>query len=150
MELTEQMLRFVVAGTVVTVVDFLIYNLFLRYVWRRGRVLASIVSVTLAMACSFTLNRFWVFSELQVSGWPVAEFLAVTLVSAYGIQSGVIYLLSRRWRAPAGLVDPLSEILRGNQTNVADFIERNAVKLAAVGTGLVWNFSWYRWYVFAS
>lgn len=151
MELTEDMFRFFLAGLVATAVDFLGYNAFLRYVRMDERVVASVVSVTFAMAVSFFLNRFWVFSKLNPEGWPIGAFLAVTLTSAYGIQSIVIYLLSRAWRAkpPPRLTAPVSELLGLGQSQAADMIERNTIKLIAVGAGLFWNFSWYRWYVFA-
>lgn len=149
MELAGQMLRFFVAGVTATLVDFLGYNGFLRYVKRGARVLASICSVTVAMLTSFALNRLWVFSELSPEGWPIVKFLAVTLISAYGIQSLVIYFLSRVWRPPVRLNAAFSRVMNASEEDVADFIERNVVKAAAIGVGLIWNFSWYRLYVFA-
>lgn len=149
MELTEEMFRFILAGVIVTIVDFLGYNAFLRYVRRDERVVASLFSVSLAMSVSFLLNRFWVFSSLHPQGWPIASFLAVTFTSAYGIQSVVIFFLSRIWHFPPRLTATLSERIGLSEERTADLIERNAIKLAAVGAGLVWNFSWYRWYVFA-
>lgn len=151
MDLAEQIVRFCVAGLGVTAVDFLGYNLYLRYVSGGGRVdrvVASMLSVTLAMAVSFSLNRLWVFGELNAAGWPVVRFLAVTLTSAYGIQSLVIYLLSMKRRIPARFIETLNEIVPRRKIFDAEVIERNAVKVAAVGCGLVWNFSWYKLYVF--
>lgn len=151
MELTEELLRFFVAGVAATAVDFLGYNAFLRYIGKDERVAASICSVTFAMGASFLLNRFWVFSNLHLEGWPIAAFLAVTFTSAYGIQSIVIYGLSRGSgiRLSSRFIAALSELLGISERQIADVMERNAIKLAAVGAGLIWNFSWYRWFVFA-
>lgn len=151
MEFIEQIFRFSLVGVMATITDFLGYNLILRYLkdGRKSRVVASVISVTLAMSVSFSWNRLWVFGDLNAKEWPVAEFLAVTFVSAYGIQSLVIYLLSRKRRIPVRLTDKLSDLLGANRETVADVVDRNAVKIAAVGLGLIWNFSWYRWFVFA-
>lgn len=144
------MMRFFLAGLVATSVDFALYNTFLRYVGKNERVLASVFSVTFAMSVSFLLNRFWVFSNLHPEGWPIVAFLAVTFTSAYGIQSIVIYTLSKgfRLRFPERMAQLLGERLRMSPEQTGDLVERNAIKLAAIAMGLVWNFSWYRWYVF--
>ncbi len=164
MDLSEQFLRFLVAGGIAAAVDFLGYNGFLRYVRNDWRVQASMVSVTFGMLVSFGLNRNWAFADANDGGWPVVEFVVVTLVAAYGIQSVVIYGLSRwsgTWKAgrgTGGVGRRVWGVGRGDwggvlgpagmSVEMRDLVERNVVKAAAVGAALIWNFSWYRWYVF--
>jgi putative flippase GtrA len=122
------------------------------------------------MATSFSINRSWVFVEANGGSWPVVEFVVVTLIAAYGLQSFVIWLLSLDSRGShsnfnvGGLVYaswiglPGREVKRlafglagcGGVASAGrvDFVERNLVKGAALGVALIWNFSWYRWYVF--
>lgn len=118
------------------------------------------------MVVSFYLYRNWVFVESNGAAWPVAEFLLVTLVAIYGIQSAVIHISSRSRRAriwserigcwcnyavwqalrlgPGAVVGGSG----GGKGQVADIVERNAVKMAAMAIALMWNFFWYRLYVF--
>ncbi len=176
-------MRFMVVGVIAAGVEFVGFNGFVRYFGYGARVRANLVAVTFAMAVSFTLNRNWAFADLNDGGWPVIEFLVVTLVAAYGIQSAVIYWLSAfsRWkqktgertrerarrrigeegmgrgargevgsgRVGVGRARQLCGIGGGSEKwKLSDFWERNLVKAMALGMAMVWNFSWYRWYVF--
>jgi putative flippase GtrA len=160
-EIGLQFGRFVMVGSIAASVDLIGYHWLNGQCPRLGRVLCSIVSTTAAMAVSFVLNRHWVFSENGAEASAVIRFIAVTLVAAYGIQSAVIYVLSCAARLRRAMGWTITSVLRvlGIATDQAlsgditsarfRVIERNAVKAAGLGAALVWNFCWYRWYVFA-
>jgi putative flippase GtrA len=139
-------LAFLAIGAVTTFIDFAFYNL-LAGRWRRWpAVRANVVSCTLAMAFSFFCNRRFAFNPgdhpLDAQAW---RFVIVTLASSNGLQSATIWGLSRccdiRSMIPLG-AGFLSQAWAG-------VVERNSLKAAAVGVGLVWNFLWYRLWVFA-
>ncbi len=164
-------MRFLLVGFLAAGVEFVFFNWFVRFFWCSVRVRANLVAVTVAMSLSFLLNRNWTFADTNSGSWPVMEFVVVTLIAAYGLQSFVIWVLSvnsaeavsgedvgRRidvsWIGlPGREVKRLAYGLAGcggaASAGRVDFVERNLVKGAALGVALIWNFSWYRWYVFS-
>ena len=146
-----QFTSFLVVGVLNTLVDFGIYNLLARPPLRWPRIAANCVSVTVAITFSFIANFFFVFrpeeAHLPERGW---KFLLVTMFSAYVIQNLVIHLLSRTWPWPVELICRASRCLILTRRFEEDFVRRNTVKLFAVATGLIWNFLWYRYCVFAA
>ena len=148
--LLEQFGRFLVVGTVTTGLDFGVYNLMTGWL-RRSRVVGSLVSTTVAMSFSFTVNWLWVFRpEGGVTVWERAiRFLVVTGSSSWGLQTLVIWALSHpgRW-----LVDGVERGIRRwvpwTRKFSSDLIQRNFVKAMAVGAGILWNFAGYRWWVY--
>jgi putative flippase GtrA len=141
---------FLVAGTLTTLLDFVIYNLLTREAVGWGRIPANCVSTTFAMTFSFTVNWLFVF---QPAGGDVAlraiKFVAVTAASSYGLQNLVIYVLSKVWPGPVRLVYGLAQGMPATRSWGEDFVGRNTVKAAAVGAGILWNFLWYRYFVYA-
>ena len=76
------------------------------------------------------------------------RFLVTTTFSAFVLQNAVLHVTSVHWKGPAnlaflvvrnvGLAGRLSE----------DLVSRNTGKALAVSTGLVWNFCWYKFFVY--
>lgn len=150
MNLAGQFGGFLAAGALTTALDFLVYNLLARRPPGWGRVPASLVSGTVAMSFSFTVNGLLVFHPASAD-WLARSlrFLLVTATSSYLLQSLVIHGLSRWWLWPVRAVQAVAGRWAGLRDLGRDGIARNTVKAAAVGVGLLWNFLWYRGWVYA-
>lgn len=150
MSLAGQFGGFLVVGALTTALDFLGYNLLTRRPPGWGRVPASLVSCTVAMSFSFTVNGHFVFHPAG-SEWAgrAVRFVLVTATSSYLLQSLVIHSLSRWWRGPVRAVQAVAGRLPKLRNLDADWVARNTVKAAAVGVGLLWNFAGYRAWVYA-
>lgn len=150
MSTPQQFLVFCLVGVATTVIDFAVFNLLSRsrIGWRP--IPANIVSVALAMTWSFLANWFIVFHPddyawLQRAG----RFLVTTAFSAFVLQNVVLYVTTGVWRWPSRVGVALARRL-GLQRRFSDeFIARNTCKVLAVTTGLVWNFCWYKLFVYA-
>ncbi len=150
MNLIGQFSGFLVVGTLTTALDFFVYNLLTRRPAAWHRVPASLVSCTVAMSFSFSANWHFVFHPVG-SEWlgPAAKFLVVTATSSYLLQSLVIHGLSHWWLGPVHAAQRFAGCLWWLRERSADLVARNTVKAAAVGVGLLWNFAWYRAWVYA-
>ncbi len=140
---------FLVVGALTTALDFLVYNLLARPPPGWCRVPASLVSCTVAMSFSFSVNGLFVFHPAG-AGWAfrAVKFLLVTATSSYLLQSLVIHVLSCRWLGPVRWRQALAAGNSWTRGLGADAVARNTVKAAAVGVGLLWNFAWYRGWVY--
>ncbi len=141
---------FLVVGALTTGLDFAVYNLLTRRPPGWGRVAANVVSCTGAMSFSFTVNGHWVFQPTRSAGvmGQAMRFVLVTAASSYGLQNLVIHGLSRWWRAPVRWVERRARPCRWTRGWSEDVVARNTVKAAAVAAGLLWNFAFYREWVF--
>ena len=149
MEGVGQFVVFCGVGGLNTVVDFLAINALSRRPFQWRRIPANIGSTTAAMANSYVINSLVVFDGGQAVIPELGRFLGVTLVSAYGVQSAVIYLLSYVWPQPVSLLEVL--VRRCGMTRLeSETIQRNLVKVAAVGVGILWNFFFYKYFAFRS
>lgn len=140
---------FALVGGANTVLDFAIYNILTSEWVGWQRIPANVVSTTVAMTFSFVVNLLWVFNpRRRLVPMRACRFLWVTSCALYGVQNLVIWLTSSVWSAPvdqlSAQVAPLLSLGAGSE----DLIARNVVKgLATVGS-LIWNYFWYRFYVF--
>jgi len=146
----QQFGLFLVVGALTTTLDFLVYNLLTRRPVGWGRIPANLVSSTVAMTFSFTVNWHFVFHPAGLA-WVIraVKFLAVTCASSYGLQSLVIHFLSAVWRGQVRLAQALAAALPCARRLRAEFVDKNTVKAAAVAVGSLWNFCWYKWFVYA-
>ena len=147
----QQFLVFCVVGVITTVFDFAIFNLLTGGALRWRRIPANLVSVTVAMAWSFLANWFLVFQP-DGSQWldRAGRFLVTTAFSAFVLQNVILYLTTYVWKWPANVALPLLRKLRPNHSLDEDVISRNTCKGMAVAAGLVWNFCWYKFFVYAN
>lgn len=149
LQLAGQFGGFLVVGALTTGLDFLGYNLLTRRPPGWSRVAASLVSCIVAMGFSFTVNWHFVFHPVGRE-WlgRAGKFLLVTATSSYLLQSAVIHFLSRTWLGPVRLATALAGGWAPTRSLSADAVARNTVKAAALGVGLLWNFAWYRGWVY--
>lgn len=127
--LQHHVVRFAIVGIINTLLDIGVYALLRNR--HAGIFLANLCSTSLALSVSFILNRHYTF---QAHGKKlhrqIVRFFPITLVGLWVLQPVCIYLLT-------SLLPELSHI------SVV------LPKLGATGASLVWNFFWYRNYVFA-
>jgi len=146
-----QVLLFVVVGVVTTLVDFILFNLLTGRKLRWRRIPANIVSVTAAMTWAFLGNWFLVFQPAG-DAWldRAGRFLVTTAFSAFVLQNAVLYLTTYRWKGPVILAMWTVRRLQLDRWLNEDVVSRNTCKALAVGAGLVWNFCFYKYFVYAA
>ncbi len=126
----KQILRFGLVGVINTLVDVVSFVVMIYA--GTPMIVAVLVSTSLGLVCSFSLNHVFVFEKNgSVNRTSIIRFLLVTCVGLWLIQpviiSGLAYLL-------------------GNSSEIALTI----YKLLATAVTMVWNFTWYRSKVFSS
>ena len=154
----SQATRFTIVGILNTLVDLVILNILLflgfRYAFvflGQQFIIANIISVIVAMANSFILNRFWAFGSVKEKTnifYELSKFLVVTVIGMLVINqlvfSGIYYNMS--W-----LTDFFYSIVtfvRLNAVFSLDFVKINSAKVIAIAVSLVWNFIGYKFFVF--
>jgi len=151
MESTQQFLLFCVVGLITTIVDFAIFNLLTGRTLRWRRIPANLVSVTSAMVWSFLANWFLVFQP-DGSAWleRAGRFLATTAFSAFVLQNVILHVTANVWKWPVSIALRLLRKLGSLQRVDDDIIARNTCKVMAVSAGLIWNFFWYKFFVYVT
>ncbi|MBL9169234.1 MAG: GtrA family protein [Verrucomicrobiales bacterium] len=146
----KQILLFCLVGVMTTAIDFLVFNLLTRPALGWRRIPANLVSVTCAMIWSFLANWQIVFqSDAQDWLGRAGRFLITTAFSAFVLQNLVLYWTTSIWQAPTRMALSLVGRLRLKRPVDPDLISRNTCKTMAVSAGLVWNFCWYKFFVYA-
>ena len=147
----QQFILFCLVGVLTTLIDFVIFNLLTRPAVGWRRIPANIVAVACAMAWSFLANWLLVFhSESQDWLSRAGRFLLITTFSAFILQNGVLYVTTYLWQAPVRVALSAARKLRLEAWLSTDFVSRNTCKTLAVSAGLVWNFCWYKFFVYAT
>lgn len=123
--------RFALVGVANTGIDLVLFAVLIAS--GSGVLMANTLSTSAGMAFSFLANRSFSFGSSAPLRSTIGPFLAVTLVCLWVIHPLVILaveavLTGAGLRADAALL---------------------AGKVAAIGVGLVWNYTWYRRVVFA-
>ena len=140
-----QITLFGLVGAANTALDFVIYNLLTKKI---PRIPANICSTSVAMAFSFAAN-FFVFQPQSFDAPDQAtKFIIVTAASLYVIQNLVIHFTTNVWTQPVRWATTTTRKIQCTSELSEEFISKNTVKLLATGCSLVWNFLWYRFYVY--
>ncbi len=147
----KEFLLFFVVGVTTTVVDFGVFNLLTRPAVGWSRIPANIVSVAIAMIWSFLANWFIVFQP-DGDEWlaRAGRFLVITAFSAFVLQNVILYVTTYLWKQPVNAVLFALRNLRLKRRLNDELISRNTCKALAVSAGLVWNFCWYKFFVYAT
>ena len=147
----KQFALFCLVGVTTTAVDFGVFNLLTRPAVGWKRIPANIVSVAAAMAWAFVANWWIVF---QPAGYDWLEragrFLVTTAFSAFVLQNVVLYVTTDVWKWPARVALAVVRKLPLKRPPNEDTIARNTCKALAVSAGLLWNFYWYKFFVYAT
>ena len=118
--------KFLFVGGINTVLDFLIYGL-LANILGVYVVIANMISTLICMTVSFFLNYNFVWKSKKSKKQTAPRFLAVSLVSAWIIQSGIIWVITTIFGA-------------------SDFTNLIA-KIIGISCGMIFNFFGYK-YIF--
>lgn len=147
----QQFIVFCFVGVTTTGVDFAVYNLLTRPAVGWKRIPANVVSVSAAMTWSFMANWVIVFHP-DGHEWlgRAGRFLVTTAFSAFVLQNLILYLTTYVWKGPVTAVLFLVRKLDLKHLWDDEVWSRNTCKAAAVATGLIWNFCWYKFYVYAT
>jgi putative flippase GtrA len=143
-----QAATFFLVGLVLTVIDIGVF----RTVYRRlgwNRYIASTLSTGIALSVSLVANRYLVFRPEHFEyGAGVIRFLTVSLMSAWGLQNFVLWLLEYCHGLRPIFERCLAIInkLGGSRLGVVNVVVLH--KITAICCGVIWNFCWYRWWVF--
>lgn len=126
-------LRFALVGALNTLVDFAIFICLTTF--GLNTVAANVASTSCGMACSFFLNRSFVFNKKNGSARrDLLKFVIVTLIGLWIIQSTII--IASGWA--------LTEIFSLESGTTVNIIS----KIIATFASLLWNYLWYNKYVF--
>ena len=152
---TLQARRFAVVGAVNTSVDYVLFvaltkilHLPLEWVW-----VAKLMSGTVAISISFTLNRSWVFgAKSHRAMHQAAKFVGVTAVGVYGIQTPLTQLFSSVFQAPGRALYAVLRDVGLTHAFPSLLTEALATKTAAFAlatcVSMAFNFLAYRYWVF--
>ena len=123
-------LRYVLVGGFNTLLDIALFTLLAVPVGLPPLV-ANVCSTVVTMSVSYLLNRLFVFRSDSGVARTVGQFVAVTLTSAFVVQSIVIESVIRlgEWVVPT--------LDHGVLTSGA--------KVCATGVGMITNYLGYRW-----
>lgn len=158
-----QLVRYLIVGGFITVADMVIYNFLTGSSGRMPRIPANIISVTCGMILGFSLHFVLVFQPRELLLTERAMKYIITVgISVYGVQNLVIYTLAELWRGPVRLAQNASRRLilvaapvkarapwLPNLSYSHDFIDRMTGKAAAAIAGVIWNFIFFKWFVYA-
>jgi putative flippase GtrA len=126
----SRILRFLIVGGVVTVIDFILINLF-SYLGL-AVVVSNLISTGIAMSVSFMANRKFTFGlESERKSKEIILFLGFTLFGLWIIQNlviiGLLNLIPVGW---------------------PEFFRLNLAKIIATIASMTWNYLTYSKYVF--
>lgn len=138
--------RFGMIGIFNTLVDFAIFNALSGKKIGWGKLKSNTVSTTVAMICSFVLNRNYVFSGHGDPLIQIILFFGITAFGLYVLQNGVIYLFTQVWSWPGKLTSRLIDAFHLPFEN--DLVLKNSAKIIGTVLSLVWNYLLYSKVVF--
>jgi putative flippase GtrA len=142
-----EIVRYLLVGGAVTLADVALYQFLTARQQRFGRIRANILSTTVGMMLGFSLHFILVFRP-QVPQIParLLGYLLTVGCSVYIVQNVVIHLLAGRFRFSL----PISIQRSGNTLDFsADSTDRLAGKCVAAAVGMIWNFLFFKWVVYA-
>lgn len=145
----SEFLTFCLVGGGGAFLDFFVFNFLSgRLHWKR--ISANLMSVVFAKVFNFTGNWFLVFHPPN-QYWltSATRFFLVSSFSAFFLQNLIIYATTHIWTSPGRLACSLARRAKFSEGWSEEFISRNTSKAMGVGVGIVWNFLWYKLYVFS-
>jgi putative flippase GtrA len=138
--------RFGVTGIFVTLLDFAIFNVLSSKSIGLSKIRANTVSTTIAMICSFFINRSFVFRGEGNEVQQAFLFFTFTAFGLYVLQNSVIYLLTEYLKWPRRLAIRIAS--SRHIPLEPDFILKNGAKAVGTVVSLIWNYLLYGRIVF--
>lgn len=128
-----QKIRFGAVGAINTAVDFSILFALVTFLHVPSAV-ANMGSTSVALVCSFLLNKRAVFGDVSSSSLrQFIQFVAVTLFGLWVLQGAILVTVPT---------------LIWMMFDVSDTVSLLLAKVIATSVTLVWNYSWYSRVVF--
>jgi putative flippase GtrA len=141
--LSNEKVRFLLAGCANTALDFILLNV-LVFAFATPTLVANAISVTLGICVSYLLNHFFVFRYNEpISLKRFAMFFLVTGFSSLVLQNLVILGFEALFGTDFG-----RSLLFLPGEDGKQFLALNIAKATAVLLGLIWNFVFYKFVVF--
>ena len=153
-------LKFCVVGTIGTIINFALFNLFFRVVFKQQYLLhpnledlylvvSTVASNSAAVVNNYMWSRFWVYPETkhQSGGRKFMQFVVVSLI-AIGLQAGIVWVTERWFLGRSGLFGGLVASI-AETVNVEHIaLSSNGALVIATGIVLFWNFFANRMWTF--
>ena len=141
--LARQQVRFLLAGCFNTGLDFFLLNV-MTLAFGVPELVANTISVSFGICVSYALNHFFVFRyPYRIRLVKFLQFFLVTGFSSLILQNLIIFGFEQLFNTTFG-----NSLLLFADAAGRKFIALNVAKLVAVGIGLVWNFTMYKFVVF--
>lgn len=141
--------RFIIVGVINTATDFILMNLLVSFA-ALPLYGANLISAFVAMCVSFVLNKNFVFRKgAQTDPREFFTFIGVTLLSIWGVQTLVIFLLTQQFPQPLFTIADAVHSAGLAQSFSIEFIVNNVTKIIATFASLIWNYLFYKYIVFA-
>lgn len=141
--LAKQQVRFLIAGSLNTLLDFVILNA-LTLAFGLPVLVANTISVVIGITVSYMLQHFFVFRyPHRVSVAKFVEFFLLTGFSSLVLQNLIIFGFENFFNTSFGNSLLLLPTEEGRHV-----LGLNFAKAIAVLIGLVWNFLFYRFVIF--
>jgi putative flippase GtrA len=141
-----QVVRFAIVGVSNFLVDFIVYNLLLRFTPGISAVWAGIISGTAAMINSFIFNKNFTFRAKNLSVFRLVLFFVITAFGLYAIRPLIIYFFTSVWLWPSQVAYDFTSWL--NLPLSQEFDTRNVALLFAIVVVLFYNYLMYKYFVF--
>ncbi|WP_298229856.1 GtrA family protein [Gryllotalpicola sp.] len=123
-------LRYLIVGGINTLLDIALFTVF-AVVLGWPPLLANLCSTSITICVSYLLNRRFVFRSDRTVQHTIVQFVAVTLTSAFVVQSAVIWAVI----AVVGLAAP----------GFPHGVLTTGAKVCATAVGMITNYLGYHW-----
>jgi len=134
----KQIVAFGIVGSINTLSDFLLFNLFFA-VAGLPLFVANVMAVSIVMSLSLFLNRKFVFKTSgPARAAQAAKFIGVTMIGLYVVQNIGIFLALNVLNS--------AHMLSGLLAN--EVVQANIAKAIGVVGSATWNFTLYKLWVF--
>ncbi len=138
--------RFVAVGILNTGINFAILNIAF-YGLHEAKLVSSFMATSVAVLCSFVLNRYFVFKHNGHIGKQMLRFFIVTAVGVLLIQN-LIYAIALHLLGfhEAGIISFVYSLVKIKVAS--SFVDVNLSNLVASMVVMIWNYNGYRLHVF--
>jgi putative flippase GtrA len=153
-------IKFCVVGTVGTIINFALFNLFFRVVFRQQYLLhpnledlylvvSTVASNGAAVVNNYTWSRFWVYPETkhQHGARKFGQFVIVSLI-ALGLNTTILWVTDHWLLGESGLLGGLVAPAATWLAIEHSILSSNAAKVVATAIVLFWNFFANRMWTF--
>ena len=145
----KQIGLFGLVGIANTAIDFAIFNLLTMKSVGWNRLAANCVATSVAMTFSFVMNLTLIFPVKNGELLPQSlKFIAITASSLYIVQNLIIYAGGHYLKPYSNTLRSLIDRLPVACRPESDLVERNVLKLLAVGASFICNYVGYKYVVF--